>query len=294
MMGKIARVVDLIAHEPSYLLGRFHAVRATYSGVLRARQAIGHRPELKLGERFRAPKFALQLSPSGYVVSHRKPAEHVRELRQRAWSGGIELTAEACAELTAHAKSAELDTKHVPRLVQYPAVMASPELRNSIAMGTVTDSSHNPVVKGIAGDPAIVEPVRDYLGYFPERVGSWLFWSFANALSPGQREGQYETLSFHYDVHGFNFMYVNFYLTDTDPESGAHVLIEGTHRHKALHHLFGSTRMDDDTAVKLFGAGRIRVMDGNAGSGFFEDTMCYHKALPPRRRDRLMLQLRYE
>jgi hypothetical protein len=35
-------------------------------------------------------------------------------------------------------------------------------------------------------------------------------------------------------------------------------------------------------------------MEGRAGEGFFEDTLCFHKALAPAKRDRLMFQLRYQ
>jgi ectoine hydroxylase-related dioxygenase (phytanoyl-CoA dioxygenase family) len=99
---------------------------------------------------------------------------------------------------------------------------------------------------------------------------------------------------FHYDVHGFNFVYVNFYLSDTDRDSGAHVLIAGSHRDKSLRQLFGSARISDEAALRRYGAERVRIIEAKAGSGFFEDTACYHKALPPSARDRLMLQLRYQ
>ena len=109
-----------------------------------------------------------------------------------------------------------------------------------------------------------------------------------------ERETAQQTVRFHYDVHGYNFIYVNFYLQDTDERTGAHVLIEASHHDKKPRHLLGSARLDDDQAYRDYGANRIRVMRGPAGTGFFEDTTCYHKALAPIDQPRLMLQIRYQ
>jgi hypothetical protein len=37
----------------------------------------------------------------------------------------------------------------------------------------------------------------------------------------------------------------------------------------------------------------IRVICGKAGTGFAEDTFCFHKGQAPRSQDRLMLQVRF-
>ncbi len=97
---------------------------------------------------------------------------------------------------------------------------------------------------------------------------------------------------FHFDVHALNFIYVFFYLTDVDSQSGAHELIPGSHRKKKLAHLLSGARKSDAEIHDYYG-GRSTVISGAAGSGFIEDTSCFHRALPPIARPRLALQIRY-
>ncbi len=163
-----------------------------------------------------------------------------------------------------------------------------------VAVATVTQASYDPVLQAVLADDRLFEVATMYLGYRPSRVEPWLFWSFVNDLSIEAREARYQTVRFHYDVHSYNFMYVNFYLTDTDARSGAHVLIQGSHREKRWRHLLGSARLSDAQARDDYGESRILTICGAARSGFFEDTSCYHKAIPPLDRDRLMLQIRYQ
>ena len=144
------------------------------------------------------------------------------------------------------------------------------------------------------GMNSIVSVASAYLGYAPSKASCWLFWSLKNELTNAQRESVYQTIKFHYDVHWYNFFYVNFYLLDTDARSGAHALIRGSHRDKRVRSLLGTAQLSDEQAIRDYGTHRIKTMEGPAGLGFFEDTSCYHKALAPLDRDRLMLQIRYQ
>ncbi|MDB4990633.1 MAG: hypothetical protein JWN04_5811 [Myxococcaceae bacterium] len=191
------------------------------------------------------------------------------------------------------ARTVELHGAATPQ-TSYTAMLASPALREREAILSVTSSARLPQVRALAGDPILVDVVAGYLGYTPERVSSWLFWSPRNQLTHAEREARFQTVGFHYDVHGLNFLYVNFYITDVDRQSGAHVLIEGSHRGKRLRQLFGTAKVTDSEATRRYGPGRIKCIEGPAGSGFFEDASCYHKALAPLSNDRLMLQLRYQ
>jgi len=102
-----------------------------------------------------------------------------------------------------------------------------------------------------------------------------------------------QTIDYHYDVDGFNFLYANFYLLDTSVRNGAHLLIEGSSRRKQLRHLLGKARLSDAEAHDAYGLTAERTFEGPAGFGFLEDASCYHKALRPLDGERLMLQLRY-
>ena len=155
------------------------------------------------------------------------------------------------------------------------------------------ESSKLAVVQALAADPLLHEAASSFLGYRARRVSSWLFWSFASGLSDDERRAVNQTVDFHYDVDGYNFMYANFYLVDTTARNGAHVLIEGSSRHKRWRHLMGVARLADAEAFAAYGRDSERVMEGAAGFGFLEDSSCYHKALAPLSGDRLILQLRY-
>lgn len=45
--------------------------------------------------------------------------------------------------------------------------------------------------------------------------------------------------------------------------------------------------------VKYYGADNVVPICGKAGFGFAEDTFCFHKAMIPTRKDRLMLQIQF-
>jgi hypothetical protein len=45
--------------------------------------------------------------------------------------------------------------------------------------------------------------------------------------------------------------------------------------------------------VQVYGAEKIQTICGNSGTGFIEDSFCFHKGQEPTARDRLVFQLRY-
>jgi hypothetical protein len=135
--------------------------------------------------------------------------------------------------------------------------------------------------------------VSGYLGYSPSAMTIRLMWSFASDFPPQVRRSAGQTVDYHFDVHSYNFVYANYYLTDTDARSGAHVMVLGSHRDKPFRWLLGSARQPDDAIVRHYGRDREWLIQGPAGYGFIQDSSCYHKALAPLERDRLMLQVRY-
>jgi hypothetical protein len=290
MAGLLRKLVT----QPHYALGRFRGVRAVYSGLQATLQALA--PASGDSIRMMQHKRTLAMAPvqaSGLVESAASVEAHVQNLRLRSFSGGLTLTEAAQQQLLAIAKNTPLVGAHGRVNVAYADLESSPQVRAALPILTIPLSGQLPIVQALAADPLLTGPVTAYLGYKPLSAGSWFFWSLRNDLSLGERERMNQTVRYHYDVDGMNFVYVNFYLTDTTRESGAHMLIEGTHKRKSLKQLLGSARIDDIDAHRAFGEERERIIEGAAGDGFFEDTSCYHKAIPPRSSDRLILQLRY-
>ncbi len=275
-------------------VGRFHAARRGYSLLRRSLQACGldRRPPL-LSDNYEVNYKILPRRGAEAVIGERSRDEYVALLRRHAFADGLRLAEDVQRALIESATTRPLVTFARRRRFTLSDAAADPSVRSEHAIATVTDSSDLGSVQDVAGAPPVFEVVCRYLGYAPRHVSSWLFWSFANDLSDAAREEVYQTIRYHHDVHGFNFLYVNFYLSDTDADSGAHVLIRGSHRDKRWRNLVGSVRLSDEDALRQYGSERVVVVEGRAGSGFFEDASCYHKALAPRTRDRLLLQLRY-
>ena len=136
---------------------------------------------------------------------------------------------------------------------------------------------------------------REYLGYWPGQVTRHLTWTFVSELSEAEQRDRFLPLSYHYDVAGYNFMSAYFYITDLDRQSGAHVMIEGSHLRKPLHTLFApwSGRQTDDQIRQYYGQDAEFLIEGKAGLGFVQDPSCFHKLFPPINNNRLVFQVRY-
>lgn len=282
------RLGFLVTRRPRYVLGRFATVRDAYSGLNGLKDVVIRTTPLRMGDLYKPATSTLDVARSGHVLSSRSAAEQVEEMRRESYSLGPMLDGAALATLQDEARKLPL---HVDDKTVGTYTTLS---RGKIAIATVQDSSKLPMIRAIAGDEFLYQAASAFLGYRPRQVSSWLFWSLANQLSADQRRAAYQTIDYHYDVDGFNFMYANFYLLDTTARNGAHALIAGSSRRKRLCHLLGIARLSDTEAWQTYGREAERTLEGPAGFGFLEDASCYHKALPPENGDRLMLQLRYQ
>jgi hypothetical protein len=291
-VSRARRLAHLLTHNPEYVLGRFVTVRDAYSTLRSLGDAIGGGASLRIGDLYEEPTAALVAASSGYLVPQKPVDEQVTELRERSYSVGPHIVPAIAAELQRECRT--LPLKVAGRDAgTYEELVRSPGCYHRIAIATVRDSSKLGIVRALAADPLLHAAASSFLGYRARRVSSWLFWSFASRLSDDERRAGHQTIDFHYDVDGYNFMYANFYLFDTTARNGAHVLIEGSSRRKRWRHLMGVARLADAEALAAYGRDAERVMEGAAGFGFLEDSSCYHKALPPLSGDRLILQLRY-
>lgn len=291
-VSRARRLVHLLGHNPEYVLGRFAAVRDAYSTLRSLGDAVGTAAPLCIGDLYEEAAIPLAIASSGHFRPQKASDAQVADLRERSYSIGPHIAPEIALELQRQCRTMPL--KVAGRAAgNYEELASARERYEQIAIATVIDSSKLAVVQALAADPLLHDAASSFLGYRARRVSSWLFWSFASRLSDAERRAMNQTIDFHYDVDGYNFMYANFYLVDTTAENGAHVLIEGSSRRKRWRHLMGIARLSDAEALAAYGRAAERVIEGPAGFGFLEDSSCYHKALPPRGGDRLILQLRY-
>ena len=106
------------------------------------------------------------------------------------------------------------------------------------------------------------------------------------------RDTNGQTVTFHYDVEGYNFIYIFFYINKCNYLNGAHESILYSHKNKKLSFLFSSARKSDSLIYKNY-PGKDIIISGDPGYGFIEDTSCYHRALAPKKSIRTCFQIRY-
>jgi len=150
------------------------------------------------------------------------------------------------------------------------------------------------LVARLAEDPVLLEVAARYLGARPVLVGVNMWWSYPEPADADARD--FAAQMFHYDLDDFKFIKFFFYLTDVDATAGPHVVVRGTHRHKrrgSFREQFAVRRYTDEEVRAAYGEEKIITIEGPAGTGFIEDTICIHKGTAPVAKSRLVLQVQY-
>ena len=143
----------------------------------------------------------------------------------------------------------------------------------------------------LINDPFLLAIAADYFQTKPAYLGTQLWWSFPGEANQEQR--CQISQAFHYDLDGYRFLKIFFYLTEVNEWSGPHVIVQGTHRNMKWLHRLLRKRYTDNAIFAAYGKEPIARLCGPAGYGFVEDTFCFHKGEVPIKGDRLMLQIEY-
>ena len=265
-------------------LGRFKTARRVYSFYQNKRQqtaATIHRARLSPRE----SRYFRDAIPDNFVQA----------LRKEGVGFGLQLDPEAVQQIYRFACD-RLCTEPGFEGTFWAREVEDGRLDGRLALRGLVQAPENcPVVRQLAQDDKLLEIVRGYLHYWPTRISYHLTWSFATQEPTEFLKVHYPPLNYHYDVAGYNFMTSYFYITDVDADSGAHVMIARSHNKKPWNTLFvaHSGRQSDQQVLNHFGSDRKITIEGKAGFGFVQDPSCYHKLLPSRTRNRLLLQIRY-
>ena len=218
-------------------------------------------------------------------------------IREEAVFVGLNLPPDVVAQIEAFGRSEPLHAIYDP---EGPTFRYSEVVRGKCAdgrrmpIGGIREPSRCPAVQAVVNDPVLRAIVRAYLGHEPRRVMTILDWSFASDFSDEERRRlKHHVIDYHYDVGGYNFVYASFYITDTDRNSGAHVMMKRSHNRKPLRMLLGSAMASEARVRQQYGIENEITIEGPAGTGFVQDTSCYHRASPPTAGDRLMLAVRF-
>jgi hypothetical protein len=262
----------------SYALGRFVVVRRGY-GIARG---VRDRVTLSAHESGRSLFSALDVEDA------------VASLRRTAYFVTPNLPEGVVAEIVEFATHADCRRQERQPVFRVTDVEDGRVPGGEIAvLADVLDAIRNDAVRAVANEPSVVRAVSRYLGYVPKNRVARLIWSFVCDADDSVRQREGQTVAYHFDVQGYNFAYANYYLTDVDARSGAHTMIVGSHEDKPLEWLLGSATRSDAAIRAHYAPAREITLEGPAGFGFLQDSSCYHRALAPIDRRRLMLQVRY-
>ncbi|MEB3306967.1 MAG: phytanoyl-CoA dioxygenase family protein [Cyanobacteriota bacterium] len=264
-----------------YIFGRFYSVRLARKKWLRALS-----PER---QPLRSQARSMHLSSTldqGRVLS---------DLKVNGASEGLALSAETLQrfhELISRADSFDAGLTRNRISLEEARAHNSGDQTDKYLILDYKSPELDQLARDVANDPYMIHVARSFLGQLTgieTRVQS----SLVTDATVEYREQSAQTVTFHYDVHGYNFLYCFFYLTDCDETSGAHEMIVGSHRRKSLRFLLSTARKAESTIYRYY-PDLSRVIKGPAGSGFFEDTSCFHRALAPSQKERICLQIRYK
>jgi len=268
--------VKFAAGEIHYALGRFYCVRRIYSLVSSLFWPAIH-----------------SNIQDGSIFEQGLEGAAIRSLHADGVAFGFNLPAGVVAKIREYAERSRCLRSGDRRQFTY----------HEVTGGRLADGK--PVVLGIVDNPRacreinllcnnqmLLEVASQYLGFRPRHVEPRLYWSFVCSTSREDRLVQWQTVDYHFDVDGYNFIYANFYMTAVDRNSGAHAYIRGSHRNKPWRMLLHSANQSYESILQYFGMESEVFVEGAAGYGFLEDASCYHKAIPPKAGDRLMLQIR--
>jgi hypothetical protein len=268
--------VKLAAGEIHYALGRFYCVRRAYSLV---------------NGLFRPAIHADIRAESIFELGLEHTA--VQSLNADGVAFGFDLSGGIVAKIREYAEWSPCLRSGDRRQFNFHDVKGGRLADGKpVVLGIVENPRACPEIDRLCTDQILLAVASQYLGFRPRHVEPRLYWSFVCNVPREDRLAQWQTVDYHFDVDGYDFIYANFYITAVDRNSGAHSYIRGSHKRKPWWMLLHSANQMDQTVLRYFGKDSEVFVEGTAGSGFLEDASCYHKALPPTTRNRLMLQIR--
>jgi Phytanoyl-CoA dioxygenase (PhyH) len=263
-----------------YALARFYSLR----WIVRAYRRLAR------------TKSPYSTSASARVIGGPPVQEVLSELHSSSWCVGPALDSHSVSKLLDFANDCEFTSRALPADTRFrlrDRTATEQRYQKSIALADAAAPMESEIVRGIAHDRTLHDIAKGYFGYPVTKVDARILASFATNTSAAERLAQKQTIFHHYDLDDFHMLIFNFYLTHVDENSGAHVLLPGTHGWKRARHLFSSLNFSDAEMACQYPDRPAVAVCGKPGFGFVKDPFCFHKAPPPKTGDRYMLQLRF-
>ena len=277
--GKIKRYLSI--NFLKYILGRFKIIRLFYKNINLAKKKFSDNHIESSNKNY------LQFNINNQVI--------LSKLKKEGFYEGLKLNNKIIADLINLSNKSELiSSKSQKKFNNFQDVNNfNRENDKPCCLLNLINPDLNKLVNDISRDQILLDIVESYLGNI-SKINTKVQWSTVCNASDEWREFNEQTVTFHYDVHDLNFVYVFFYLTECNRSSGAHQLIRGSHLNKKFFkHLIGSAKQKKENLEQDYDINDFIVVEGSTGYGFIEDTSCYHRALKPTNKPRLALQFRY-
>ena len=264
-----------------YIFGRFKIIRLLYKNINLVIKKFTNKH--------------LERSNTNYLEFNVDKQIVLNKLDKEGFYGGLKLNNKIIADLINLSNKSELiSSKSQKKFNNFQDVNNfNKENDKPCCLLNLINPDLNKLVNDISRDQILLDIVESYLGNI-NKINTKVQWSAVCNASDEWREFNEQTVTFHYDVHDLNFVYVFFYLTECNRNSGAHQLIRGSHLNKKFFkHLIGSAKQKKENLEQDYNINDFIVVEGSTGYGFIEDTSCYHRALKPINKPRLALQFRY-
>ncbi|WP_088890454.1 hypothetical protein [Leptolyngbya ohadii] len=288
-----------LRHNPRWLLmrqlSRFALIRACVKRFQVRRNSDGASYRMSSGNFSGCrPGSSGDDRPSYSVLANASLDQVVRSIQQDGYFLGLQLSSPTVEAILDFAEQHPCLGNRYPHTGFYYAEKQQAEAYFQTAFVTASyfnTASSCAAIAQLGQDPVLRSIAAAYLGREPVLISSRLWWSFPSAAT--MRDRRKSAQMFHYDRDDFVLLKFFFYLTDVDEGAGPHVCVRGTHRQKRWRHEWFGKQFSETLMVRSYGAANVVTICGRAGSGFAEDTFCFHRAVPPQQRDRLILQLEY-
>lgn len=169
------------------------------------------------------------------------------------------------------------------------------DMNNPIAL--CYDYSHNQLLQcdgflELVTDPGLLSIAQDYLGGVPLLDMCEMRWT--TSLLPGEHSEIAQL--YHFDMDRPRWVKFFVYLCDVGVENGPHVFIAKSHRDEGIPSILrkkGYARLKEEEVMPYYQSTQRKVIIGQSGTLFAEDTRGLHRALPVQQGFRLFLQIQY-
>ena len=263
-----------------YLLGRFHLIRVIYKRIKSILNLFLRQPIESIEEE--------------YVNWNFEDHKIIKELNMNSLFSGLKLKENVLNDFLALSSKSKLWSRHDKReFLNYSEVEAYNSKNDKpCCVLYLTDPKLNDLSYKIARDKNLMRIAKSQIGRV-SKIDTLVQWSPVCESDYKWRNKQ-QTIDFHFDAHGLNFLYIFFYFSVCSKDTGSHEMIMGSHSKKNIwKHLIGSAKNTRVDLEKFYGKDKFVTLDGQPGFGFIEDTSCFHRANIPIKDSRLAVQLRY-